>query len=77
LVYGGEINLATGHTKLKCQDTSLTPDVHTVLSERELGCLQMQIMFYVNMTILEPEVSSFRNADATSLNTPTASCRIT
>jgi hypothetical protein len=28
-------------------------------------CRCNRIMFYVNMTILEPEVSSFRNADAT------------
>jgi hypothetical protein len=31
-------------------------------------------MFYVNMTILEPEVESFRNADATV--TQHANCRL-
>jgi hypothetical protein len=42
VVYGGEINLAAGHTKQKCKECSHTPDVHTVLSGRELGCLQIQ-----------------------------------
>jgi hypothetical protein len=42
VVYGGEFDLAKGHTKLKCQESSNTPDVHTVFSGRVLGGLQMQ-----------------------------------